>query len=161
MRIVWICLLATILGLGSARADGGLGSARADGTGTGSTGAFRQAYAASFYQFDACGDGLAGRIYRNALSARLRQCPLPAEAKTQFQAWAKAQTRKSSEAIRTLIDDNGGMPIRLQGMTRTCREQTDSPEYGAVRERLDAYAAGKSGPEAVVPQPCDADGIAP
>ena len=152
MRTALICLLASILGAGSARADG---------TGTVSTSAFRQAYAASFYQFDACGDGLAGRIYRNALTARLRQCPFPADAKTQFQTWAKAQARKSGQAIKAMIDDNGGMPIRLQGMARTCREQIDSPEYRTVRERLDTYASGKSTPDAVVPQPCDADAITP
>ncbi len=152
MRIVWYCLIAGVVGLGPAWAGDIASSA---------TAAFRQAYAASFYQFDACGDSLAGRIYRNALSARLKQCPFPAEAKAQFQTWAKAQARRSGDAIRTLIDDNGGMPIRLVGMTRTCREQIESPEYRAVRDRLDTFAAGKSGAEAVVPQQCDTDAIAP
>ena len=152
MRIVWYCLIAGVLGLGPARAGD---------TAPPATAAFRHAYAAAFYQFDACGDGLAGQFYRNALSARLKQCPFPAEAKAQFQAWARAQRQLSRDAIKTLIDDNGGMPMRLKGMTQTCREQIDSPEYRAVRERLDMFATGKSGPEAVVPQPCDADAIAP
>lgn len=152
MRILWYGLVVAVLGLGPARAGD---------TATLATTAFRQAYAASFYQFDACGDDLAGRLYRNALAARLKQCPFPAEAKAQFQVWAKAQSRRSGDAIRTLIDDNGGLPIRLEGMTRTCREQIDSPEYRAVRERLDSFAAGKSGPDAVVPQQCDADAIGP
>ena len=60
-----------------------------------------------------------------------------------------------------LIDDSGGLPMRLQGMTRSCHEQMDSPEYRAIRSRLDDFAAGKVGPDAVVPQPCDAPEITP
>jgi hypothetical protein len=51
--------------------------------------------------------------------------------------------------------------MRLEGMTRTCREQMDSPEYQAVRLRLDAYSAGAAGRDDVVPGPCDADRITP
>jgi hypothetical protein len=36
-----------------------------------------------------------------------------------------------------------------------------SPEYRAVRESLDTYADGRTAPDAVVPQPCDAASIAP
>src|SRR4051794_10728092 len=57
------------------------------------TDAFDRAYAASFYEFDACGDGLAGRIYRNALVEKLKQCPFSAPAKQRFQIKAAAQRR--------------------------------------------------------------------
>jgi len=125
------------------------------------TRAFEQAYAASFYQFDACGDGLTGRSYRFALSARVRQCPFTDAAKTRFVARAAAQRRKSAEAISKLIETSGGLPVRLAGMTRTCREQMDSPEYRELRNRLDAFSAGRLKADAVVAQPCDAAEIDP
>ena len=125
------------------------------------TEAFEHAYAASFYEFDACGDGIAGRTYRSALVDRLKQCPFSDEAKQHFQTRAALQRRKSSQAMARLIEDNGGLPARLPGMTRSCREQMDSPEYRSVRSRLDAFAAGKAGPDSVVPQGCDAAEISP
>jgi hypothetical protein len=125
------------------------------------TDAFEKAYAASFYQFDACGDDIAGRTYRSALVARLKQCPFSAAAKARFLARAAAQRRKSSEQMNKLIETNGGLPVRLAGMTRTCHEQMDSPEYRALRSRLDAFSAGKLKADAVVGQPCDAADIEP
>jgi hypothetical protein len=60
-----------------------------------------------------------------------------------------------------LIEDNGGLPMRLEGMTRSCREQFDSPEYRLVRSRLDDFSSGKLGSDAVITQPCDAPEITP
>jgi hypothetical protein len=153
MLEIWFCLLvlATIP----------TAAVRADDATPGSTAAFEKAYAESFYQFDACGDGIAGRIFRTALTEKLKQCPFSAEAKTRFRAHSAAQRRQSSQAMAKMIEQNGGLPVRLDGMTRTCHEQMDSPEYRAVRSRLDDFAAGKSGPEAVVTQPCDAAEITP
>jgi hypothetical protein len=148
MRFFWLGLL---LFSASAVADEELTNTRA----------FDQAYAASFYQFDACGDWLTGRAYREALTAKVRQCPFSADAKSRYQARSAAQRRKSSEAIAKLIDDNGGLPMRLEGMTRTCREQIESPDYQALRGKLEAVSAGTSGVDAVVPQPCDAAEITP
>ena len=150
MRMLSICLLVACLA-----------PVVVQGEEPASTHAFRQAYAASFYEFDACGDGVAGRIYRSALSNKLRQCPFSADAKKAFQTWAAAQRQKSGEAMTKLIEDHGGLPIRLEGMTRTCREQIDSPEYRSVRMHLDAYGAGRSDLDTVVPQPCEATEITP
>ena len=125
------------------------------------TDAFRSAYAASFYEFDACGDGFAGRIYRNALTQKLDRCPFTAEAKQRFRIWAPAQRRKSSEAITNLIEKSGGLPVRLDGMTQTCHAQMASAEYRTVRRRLEDFYVGKIGADAVVAQPCDAAEIAP
>jgi hypothetical protein len=155
MRGMWFYLLVLAgIPMGSA-------TVAADEATLGSTAAFDKAYAASFYQFDACGDGVAGRIFRSALVAKLKQCPFSAEARTRFQAHSAAQRRQSSQMMAKLIEDHGGLPVRLDGMTRTCREQMDSPEYRMVRSRLDDYAAGKVGPDSVVPQPCDAAEITP
>jgi hypothetical protein len=151
MRGFWCCLLVLA----------GLATARADDAPPQGTAAFDKAYAASFYQFDACGDGIAGRIYRSAVTARLKQCPFTDEAKKRFQVRSALQRQKSSQAMAKLIEDNGGLPMRLEGMTRSCHEQMESPEYRAVRSRLDDFSAGKVGPDAVVPQPCDAAEITP
>ena len=145
--------LAVILGTSTAMADTGVVLDRID--------AFEQAYGASFFEFDACGDGLSGRIYRQALTDRLMHCPFTDAAKARFRTRAAMQRRKSGEIIRELIEQTGGMPMRLEGMTRTCREQMDSPEYQAVRSRLDAYSAGTASRDDVVPSPCDADRITP
>jgi hypothetical protein len=151
----WLCLvvLAAMVSISTAMADGGAALDRTD--------AFEQAYGASFFEFDACGDGLSGRLYRQALTDRLMHCPFTAAAKARFRTRAAMQRRKSGEIIRELIEQTGGMPVRLEGMTRTCREQMDSPEYQAVRSRLDAYSTGAASRDDVVPSPCDADRIAP
>jgi hypothetical protein len=125
------------------------------------TDALDTAYAASFYEFDACGDELAGRIYRRAVAEKLKQCPFSADAKRRFQACSAAHRQKSTEAMERLIEDHGGLPVRLDGMTRTCREQRDSVQYRQVRGLLDDYVAGKAGPDAVVAEPCDATKITP
>jgi hypothetical protein len=155
MRRVWfglLILMATVVGVAHVKAD----DARSGGTE-----AFENAYAASFYEFDACGDGIAGRTYRFALTAKVKQCPFSEETKQRFVARAAAQRRKSSQVMAKLIEDHGGLPMRLEGMTRTCREQMDSPEYRAVRSRLDAYGAGNAGVDTVVSAPCDAAEISP
>lgn len=125
------------------------------------TAAFDKAYAASFYEFDGCGDNVAGRLYRNALTAKLKQCPFSPEARKRFQARAAAQAEQSRAMLARMIEDNGGLPMRLEGMTRTCHEQMDSPDYRAVRERLESLATGKATLDSVVPQGCDAAEISP
>lgn len=155
MRRIWFCL-AMLAGIGCATADETAGPAALE-----RTDAFEKAYAASFYEFDACGDSLGGRIYRSALVEKLKLCPFTPEARKRFQARSALQRRKSSEIMAKLIEANGGLPVRLEGMTRTCREQRDSPEYRAVRSGLDDYAAGKAGADRVVGQPCDAAEISP
>nr|WP_294505697.1 hypothetical protein [uncultured Rhodopila sp.] len=125
------------------------------------TGAFETAYAASFYEFDACGDGLSGRTYRRALSEKVAHCPFPADVKQRFVQRAAAQRQKSAKAMAKLIEDNGGLPVRLEGMTRTCREQSETPEYQAIRARLDAFSVGKLGVDGVVAAACDAAEINP
>jgi hypothetical protein len=150
MRGPGLLLAALCISLASARADE-----------PAQTRAFEAAYAASFYQFDACGDGLAGRAYRQALSQKVAQCPFPADIKKRFVLRAAAQRKKSGDMMAKLIEDTGGLPVRLDGMTRTCREQMDSPEYQAVRARLNDFSTGKAGPDTVIPDPCDTPEITP
>lgn len=122
---------------------------------------FEQAYAASFYTFDGCGDGVAGLIYRRALLARFAQCPFAAAARDRFRQHIALQRRKSGELIRQQIQDHGGVPLRLQGMPMTCREQQASATYRSFRDRLEHFAAGTATPESVIPEPCEAGAISP
>jgi hypothetical protein len=158
MRGIGFCLLVAgvALTIGPARADDAPQTPALE-----HTTAFEKAYAASFYQFDACGDGISGRAFRTALSAKVRQCPFSAETKQRFQGWAAAQRRQSGKVMAKLIEDNGGLPMRLQGMTRSCHEQMESPEYRQVQSRLEDFASGRTGPDGVVGQPCDATEITP
>jgi len=159
MRGIWFCLLmlaGTAIGIAAAQAGEAPKPAALE-----HTDAFDSAYAASFYEFDACGDELAGRIYRRAVADKLKQCPFSADAKQRFQARSAAQRQKSTEAMEKLIEDTGGLPMRLEGMTQTCREQRDSVKYRQIRNLLDDYVAGKAGLDAVVAEPCDATKITP
>ena len=148
MRRIALCLAALFAAAGA-------------GTALDNTRAFEQAYGASFFDFDACGDGLSGRIYRQALVDKLMHCPFTDEAKARFRTRSAMQRRKSGEMIRALIEQTGGMPVRLEGMTRTCREQMDSPEYQAIRARLEAYSTGSVGRDDIVPWSCEAAQIIP
>jgi hypothetical protein len=125
------------------------------------TDAFERSYATSFYGFDACGDSLAGRLYRKALVERFGQCPFSDQARKTFQQRTLAQRLKSSKAISRMIEQHGGLPMRLDGMTTTCREQQVSAEYVAVREKLERFARGEMSAADLLPETCDAESIAP
>ena len=122
---------------------------------------FEHAYGASFYYFDACGDGLSGGTYRRALVDKLMHCPFTDAAKARFAVRAGMQSKKARELIRDLIEQTGGLPVRLEGMRRTCREQMDSPEYRELSNRLEAYEAGSADRDDVVPAACSAIEITP
>lgn len=112
------------------------------------TRAFEQAYAESYYRFDACGDAVTGDLYRRALSAKVASCPFAAAARTRFEERAKAQATQSQKQIQHMIEEHGGMPVKLDGMTRTCREQIESPDYQALRTQLEPQGGG-------LPAACD------
>ena len=151
-----LAVLVAMFGVSVWRIDAGAESAGLD-----RTDAFEQAYGASFFEFDGCGDGLSGRIYRQALVDKLMHCPFTDDAKARFRTRSTMQRRKSAEMIGQMIEQTGGLPVRLQGMTRTCREQMDSPEYRAIRARLEAYSAGTASRDDIVPSPCEAAQITP
>lgn len=123
--------------------------------------AFDRSYATSFYTFDACGDAVSGRIYRQALVERFNGCPFSASAKQRFRQRTVAQRHRSGEVIESMIEATGGLPIRLEGMAMTCREQQSTSDYRALRARLEQYVRGAVKAEAIVPAPCDADLITP
>ena len=123
--------------------------------------AFERAFATSSYTFDACGDPLAGRLFRRALAERFAQCPFTAEAQSRFQKRTRIQQEKSRRMIAEMIESHGGVPMRLDGMAMTCHEQQADGGYRKLRERLDQYARGDLPAEAIITAPCDASEITP
>ncbi len=125
------------------------------------TQAFDRAYATSFYTFDACGDALSGRWFRQAVTERVTSCQFSTEAKAAFRERSTLQRRKSGRVIAAMIDKQGGFPVQLTGMSMTCREQQALPEYQAARSRLEKYARGEAPAADVVSGACDAKTITP
>ena len=144
-------LLAAVLSLGTARADELLTDISA----------FEQADAASFYQFDACGDGLSGKAFRQALRDKFAHCPFDPAARAAFARRMQLQQRKSSALLAQLIDQHSGLPVQLDGMAQTCHEQRGSPQYGRVQAALAQYGRGEASAESVLPGACDAGEITP
>ena len=154
MRVSVLLLGAAFLGLSFA-------AARAEGPALTNIDGFTKSYATSYYTFDACGDSKHGRYFRQALGDRFKQCPFTAEARTAFKIQAAKLREKSVEKIFQLIEENGGLLTKVEGMTMTCREQQHLPEYIALADKLDKYAAGQVAAVDVAPAPCDADNMTP
>jgi len=123
--------------------------------------AFERGFAASLYQFDACGDALAGRMFRRALAERFAQCPFSAGARGHYQRETRAEFQRVRERMQRLIEDNGGLPRELVGMSTTCHAQQSSDGYRAYRALLERYQAGVVTAEAVIPAACDAAEVTP
>jgi hypothetical protein len=123
--------------------------------------AFERSYGTSFYTFDACGDALGGRLFRQALVERFNQCPFTAPAKALFRNRILAQRVKSSKMIEHMIEITGGLPLRLEGMAMTCREQQSLPEYVTFRDRLYSFSHGQIAANEIIPAKCEADNVAP
>ncbi len=125
------------------------------------THAFEQADAASFFDFDACGDGLSGEAFRQALREKFARCPFDPAARTQLAQRLQMQQSKSKTMLAQLIDQHSGLPVQLDGMVRTCHAQRSSPEYERVQTALRQYGDGQASAESILPEACDAAVITP
>lgn len=123
--------------------------------------AFERGLALSFYRFDACGDPLAGRMFRRALADKFAHCAFSDAARSRYRDRARAQQARSQQLIQGMIESRGGLPNRLDGMSMTCREQQSAADYQAARARLQQYSAGEIGADAVIAAPCDAAELTP
>ena len=123
--------------------------------------AFERAFAISSYSFDACGDSLGGRVFRRALVEKFSHCPFSPEARSRFRQQTRAQQAKTRDKMDAMIEEHGGLPIRLQGMSTTCHAQQASDDYKRFRSLLEQYAQGSLPAEAVIAAPCDAPDLAP
>ena len=125
------------------------------------TEAFERSAAESYYTFDACGDGLAGRLYRRALAERFAACPFAPAARARYGQRMQAQRDKARTAIDDIIETQGGLPVQLGGMPETCHAHWADEGYGRLRHRLLQYAARDLPATAIVAAPCDAPEITP
>ena len=75
--------------------------------------AFERAIATSSHTFDACGDPLAGRVFRRALAERFAQCPFTAEAQSRFQQRTRTQQEKSRRIIAKMLETHGDLPAEV------------------------------------------------
>lgn len=123
--------------------------------------AFERGFAVSLFQFDACGDAVAGRAFRRALAERVAHCPFTPGARARYAERTRAQFQKARERMAALVEETGGLPVRLEGMSATCRQQRASEEYRLLRARLERYAEGAIAADAVIPAPCDAADVLP
>ncbi|MFC7475482.1 hypothetical protein ACFQS7_14015 [Dankookia sp. GCM10030260] len=123
--------------------------------------AFERGFAVSLYQFDACGDALAGRMFRRALAERFAQCPFSPAARSHYQQATRTEFARVRERMKQLVEENGGMPRELVGMSTTCRAQQAGEGYRDFRALLERYQAGDVTAEAVIPAACDAANIMP
>ena len=71
------------------------------------------------------------------------------------------QAKKSRDLIKKLIDETGGVPVRLPGMSETCRQCQSGPDYVEARAKLEQFSQGKLKPEDIVSEPCDAETATP
>lgn len=123
--------------------------------------AFERGFAVSLYRFDACGDQLAGRMFRHALAERFAQCPFTPEARSRYQQRTRAQQAKAQATLQGMVESLGGLPMRLDGMTMTCHEQRSTTDYQQLRDRLEQHSQGKLPADAIVTAPCDAADMSP
>ncbi len=66
--------------------------------------------ATSSCTLDACGDPLAGRVFRRALAERSARCPLAAEAQSRFQQRTRTQQERSRRMVAEMIETCGDLP---------------------------------------------------
>jgi len=125
------------------------------------TSAFEHACSTSFYEFDACGDGFTGRLFRKALADKLAHCPFTAGARSSYAKHATAIRTKLSATIESMVDSNGGLPVQLEGMPITCHEQRNSETFQHLTEALKQYASGQRSVDTVIPAKCDDADVLP
>jgi hypothetical protein len=108
---------------------------------------FEIAYGMSFYDFDACGDSEAGRIFRRAIIEKLELCPFSPEAKTKFEEW---RTETLEGLLSQLLSNQDGRPVgppevseptvNPNGAPMTCDSYRNTQRYLERRADLLRYS---------------------
>jgi hypothetical protein len=123
--------------------------------------AFEVAYGLSFMEFDECGDGEAGRLFRRAVVERFEQCPFTPEAKAKFQAFRlETLEHLASEYAQAWAQEMKPNPLRMgefnpDGTPASCEDHRRTPRYTERRDQLLRYARGEITAEQVTTDPCD------
>ena len=100
-------------------------------------------------------------MFRKALAAKMALCPISEEAMTRYQQRTAFLLKKEQDRIKKIVEERGGLPDKIEGMTVTCHEQQSSPAYVQLHEKLDAFVEGKMEPNAIIPGDCDAGSFTP
>jgi hypothetical protein len=100
-------------------------------------------------------------MFRKVLAAKIALCPIPEDAMKRYHQRSALLLKKEKERINKIVEERGGLPNRIEGMTTTCHEHQSSPDYVQLRDRLDAYVEGQMEPNAIIPGDCDAGSFTP
>ncbi len=100
-------------------------------------------------------------IFRRALAERMAQCSISETALQRFRQRTTVLLKNAHDRINTLIEERGGLPDRIDGMTVTCHEHQTSPSYVRLRDKLNAYSEGLANFDAIIPGECDAAAFTP
>jgi hypothetical protein len=100
-------------------------------------------------------------MFRKALAAKMALCPIPEEAMKRYQQRTAFLLKKEQDRIKKIVEERGGLPDKIEGMTVTCHEQQSSPAYVQLHEKLDAFVEGKTEPNAIIPGGCDSASFTP
>jgi hypothetical protein len=100
-------------------------------------------------------------MFRKVLAAKMALCPIPDDAVKRYHERTALLLKKERERMDKIIEERGGLPNKIEGMTTTCHEQQSTPAYVQMRDKLDAYVEGKTEANAVIPGGCDAETFAP
>jgi len=91
----------------------------------------------------------------------LAQSLSPPGPPSHYQQQTRAEFQRVRERMKQLVEENGGLPRELVGMSTTCHAQQVSEGYRDFRALLERYQAGGTTAEAVIPAACDAADITP
>jgi len=110
----------------------------------------------SFYEFDVCGDGEAGRIFRRLVIEKIKACSYSAAAREKFRAHIFNTAEEFAAALLLAraegrLDQLKGPPameeekINPNGGPKSCTEYLRMPTYLERRGRLMRYKRGEIG----------------
>ncbi|HVM86174.1 MAG TPA: hypothetical protein VMW18_19930 [Candidatus Binatia bacterium] len=105
----------------------------------------------SFFDFDACGDGEAGRVLRKLILEMVKACPYSAAAREAFRSNVARNTEDMLSRIFQAradgsLDQLKGPPeleeekVNPNGGPKSCKEYRETPRYIERRNLLMRYA---------------------
>lgn len=106
---------------------------------------FEIAYGMSFYDFDACGDSEAGRIFRRAIIEKLELCPFSLQARVKFEEW---RTETLEGLLSELLSNQDRRPVgppevselAVNDAPMTCESYRNTHRYLNRRSDLLRYS---------------------
>jgi hypothetical protein len=102
---------------------------------------FEIAYGMSFFDFDACGDRVAGALFRQLIRDKVKSCPYSQAAKEKFAATVARDAEAFLSVLLTGI--SAGRPDQFKSTAAeqgiSCKEYQQTPAYVERRKRLVRY----------------------